>query len=188
MTSPSSSNTIRRSGLLSLNLLPAWFNRYRLPGVILLILLAANLFIFVFWVAPGYRDRASSEASLQSARARIGRFHQYQKTQEAVIDIEKSFLTQQELALLVDRLPAIARRHQLDIPGVSYQNEKQKQGEIRKISLNFKVSGRYSDIRKFIHEVERLEHFLYIQDMLITSSTKDAERLELQMDMGAILH
>ena len=188
MTSPSSSNTIRKSGLLSLNLLPAWFNRYRLPSVVLLILLVANLLIFFVFVAPVYRDRAIGEASLQSARARIGRFHQYQKTQEAVIDIEKTFLNQQELALLVDRLPAMARRHQLDIPGVNYQNEKQKQGEIRKISLNFKVSGRYSDIRKFIHEVERLEQFLYIQDMLITSSTKAADRLELQVDMGVILH
>jgi Tfp pilus assembly protein PilO len=159
-----------------------------LPIVVLVVLLAINLFIFVIFVVPGYRDRETSGALLQSVRAKIGRFHQYQKTQEAVIDLEKTYLNQQELALLVDRLPAIARRHQLNLPGVSYQNEKQKQGEIRKIFLNFKVSGRYSDVRRFIYEVERLEQFLYIQDMVINSSTKDSDRLELQMDMAAVLH
>jgi len=187
LTSPLSSNIVYRGRLFSLDRLAIRSRRYRSQGAVLLCLLAVNFLFLVVFVTPVYRDMMAGEASLQATRAKMGQLIQYQKAQEAVADLEKTLLTQQELALLADRLPAMARRHQLAIPGVSYQTERQKEGEVRKISFSFKVSGRYSDIRRFIHEVEGLQKFLYIQDMAITSSDKDSDRLELQVGMVAIL-
>ncbi len=165
----------------------AWSQRYRLQGTVLFSLLAINLLLFLIWVTPAYRHKVSSEASLHTARSKLSQLLQYQKAQEAVVDLEKTFLTQQELALLTDRLPAMARRHQLMLPGVSYQAERQKEGNVRRIALNFKVTGRYGDIREFIHELEGLELFLYINDLAISSTGKEPDRLELQIALVAVL-
>ena len=173
--------------MFSLDRLVTRSRRYRLQGAILLSLLAVNLLFWVIFITPVYRQKMASEVSFQAARTKMSQLLQYQKAQEAVVGLDKTLLTQQELALLTDRLPAMARRHQLTLPGVNYRNEKQKEGEVQKISLSFKVSGRYSDIRRFIHEVEGLEQLLYIRDMVITSSDKGPDRLELEMEMVAIL-
>ncbi len=165
----------------------AWSQRYRLQGTVLFSLLAINLLLFLIWVTPAYRHKVSSEASLHTARSKLSQLLQYQKAQEAVVDLEKTFLTQQELALLTDRLPSMARRHQLMLPGVSYQAERQKEGNVRRIALNFKVTGRYGDIREFIHELEGLELFLYINDLAISSTGKEPDRLELQIALVAVL-
>ncbi len=165
----------------------AWSQRYRLQGTVLFSLLAINLLLFLILVTPAYRHKVSSEASLHTARSKLSQLLQYQKAQEAVVDLEKTFLTQQELALLTDRLPAMARRHQLMLPGVSYQTERQKEGNVRRIALNFKVTGRYGDIREFIHELEGLELFLYINDLAISSTGKEPDRLELQIALVAVL-
>ena len=146
-----------------------------------------NLLFFLIFVNPAYRHKMSGEAALQLARSRVSHLLQYKKAQEDFNTLEKMFLSQQELARLTDLLPAMARRHQLSLPGVSYQTPKQKEGELRKIELNFKLSGQYADIRKFIHEVEGLKLFLYIEDMVIARSEKEPNRLELDAKMVAAL-
>ena len=173
--------------MFGLDKLIAWSQRYRLQGAVLFLLIAINLLLFLVLVTPVYRHKVSSEALLQDTRSKLSQLLQYQKAQEAISGLEKTFLTQQELAQLTDRLPAVARRHQLMLPGVNYQTEKQKESNVRKIALNFKVTGRYADIREFIHEVEGLDLFLYIKDLAITGASKEPNRLELQMQLVAIL-
>ena len=187
MSSLLSSNIVRPGRALSFDKLTQWSHRYRLEGAVFLSLLLVILLFSLIFVSPAYRHKMSSEAALQSARSRVSHLLQYKKAQEDLNALEKTFLSQQELARLADLLPAMARRHQLALPGVSYQTEKQKESELRKIDLNFKVSGQYTNIRKFIHEVERLEPFLYIQDMAIASSSKEFGRLELEVKMVAAL-
>ncbi|MGH7275103.1 MAG: type 4a pilus biogenesis protein PilO [Nitrospiria bacterium] len=182
-----SSNIVRPGRALSLDKLTQWSQRYRLEGAVFLSLLLVNLLFFLIFVNPAYRHKMSTEAALQSARSRVSHLLQYKKTQEDLNALEKTFLSQQALAKLADLLPAMARRRQLALPGVSYQTEKQKESDLRKIDLNFKVRGRYTDIRKFIHEVEGLEPFIYIKDMAIASSAKESSRLELEVKMVAAL-
>jgi Tfp pilus assembly protein PilO len=173
--------------VFGLDRLIAWSQRYRLQGTVLFSLLAINLLLFLVLVTPAYRHKIASEASLHTARSKLGQLLQYQKAQEAVIDLEKTFLTQQELALLTDRLPAMARRHQLTLPGVTYQTEKQKESNVRRIALNFKVTGRYGNIREFIHELEDFELFLYINNLAIASTSREPNRLDIQMEVVAVL-
>lgn len=129
----------------------------------------------------------SSQASLQSVRARVSQLLQYKKAQEDLNALRKGFLNQQELARLANRLPEMARRYNLALPGVSYETEKGKESDLRKIDLAFKLSGRYADIRRFIHEVEALDLFLYIQDMAIASSDKEPSRPEIELKMVATM-
>jgi len=167
--------------------LMAWSQRYRLQGIVLSSLLAINLLLFLILVTPAYRHKVSNEASLHASRLKLSQLLQYQKAQEAIVDLEKTFLAQQELAHLTDRLPAMARRHQLELPGVSYQAEKQKESSIKKIVLNFKVTGQYRDIREFIHELEGLELFLYINDLAMTSTSREPDQPEFQVELVAVL-
>lgn len=173
--------------MLGLDRLIAWSQRYRSQVTVLLSLVAINLLLFLILVTPAYRHKVSTEASLHATRSKLSQLLQYQEAQEAVVNLEKTFLTQQELALLTDRLPAMARRHQLVLPGVSYQAEKQKESIVRRIALNFKVTGRYGDIREFIHELEGLEIFLYIDDLVMTSTSKEPGRPDLQIELLVVL-
>jgi len=185
LSSPLSSNIVHLGRALSFDKLTQLFHRHRLEGAVFLSLLLVNLLFSLIFVSPAYRHKISSEAALQSARSRVSHLLQYQKAQEDLNSLEKTFLSQQELARLANLLPAMARRHQLALPGVSYQTEKKKESDLRKIDLNFKVSGRYTDVREFIHEVEGLDLFLYIEEMAIASSAKESGRLELEVKMVA---
>jgi Tfp pilus assembly protein PilO len=173
--------------VFGLDRLIAWSLRYRLHGTVLFSLVAVNLLIFLILVAPAYRYTVTSEASLQAARSKLSQLLQYQKAQEAVVDLEKTFLTQQELALLTERLPSMARRNQLMLPGVNYQSEKQREGDLRRIALNFTVTGRYGDIRRFIDELEGLELFLYINNLVIAGTSRTPGLPDLQVGLVAVL-
>ncbi len=105
---------------------------------------------------------------------------------DALSGIEAAFLNQESLARLADRLPAMAKRYRLALPGVSYRPEKQTAEGIRTIALEFKLEGHYRNVRRFIHAVEGMEQFLFIDDMEFTSAGRDSNRLDLRVRMIAV--
>lgn len=185
--SPSNSNIVRKNRALNLDLMARWASRFRVWVAILLVLLLANILTSLVIVNPMYRLITAGQESLESTRSKINQLLQYKKAREDLISLDRAFLTQQDLARLADRLPSMAKRHGLLLPAVSYQEDRQKEAGFRKITLNFNLNGQYANIRRFIHEVESLDLFLYIQDMAIGSSAGESGQLNLRVRMVAVL-
>lgn len=161
--------------------------RHRFQVFLFAFLLLVNLFIFLAYLGPTYRQMLSTGLSLSESRSKISQLLQYTKAQEDLAVVRKTLLKQRDLAKLANLLPEMAKRHRLALPEVNYQIEKDKRDYLKRISLYFDLTGSYAKIRKFIHQAENLDLFLYIEDMSIAGSSRNPSDLTMKIRLVVLL-
>ncbi len=187
MSSSLSSDIVPPSRGRRLSGFPGFLSHHRIEGFLVLLLLALNLFFSLVYLGPSYQGLADEEQSLQGSRSRISQLLQYRKAEAGLEEVQTSFIKQQELAQLVKLFPDLAKRYKLSLPEVNYQIERGGREHFKRISLSFNLVGRYDNIRRFIHETERLNLFLYIEDLSIAGSSRNPQNLTMEIRMVAHL-
>ena len=74
------------------------------------------------------------------------------------------------------------------MPTLSYTQEKPQAGGFSKAVLRGSVSGRYEDLRSFIHHMETTEGFLFIEDLNLTSHvSRTGEEVTFQITLSTYI-
>jgi hypothetical protein len=160
--------------------------------------LAANLAAFVFLVRPlasssrGANDRAAraalalaaAERELASAEAAAGE----QKRTKGELDVFYQTVLPGGLSaarqLTYASLPALAREH-----GVEYMRRRfdvlpaSEDRRLSQLTIRMELEGRYEDLRRFIHEIERRPEFVVIDEITL-AELDEAQPLALVITLS----
>ncbi|MDT8440999.1 MAG: type 4a pilus biogenesis protein PilO [Desulfuromonadales bacterium] len=83
---------------------------------------------------------------------------------------------------LVDELVTLSGRAGLEITQINYQPERDRQGELLRYDLAFNVSGRYEQLKKFIHALEQSGRLLVIRSIGLQGSDEGSVNLRLSLE------
>ena len=70
---------------------------------------------------------------------------------------------------------------------ISYQPDKVEIPGMVKVMISFNVKGPYQEIRKLIYTLEQSRYFLIVENLVLTSSAKEGEIIQLQLRIAAYL-
>ena len=74
------------------------------------------------------------------------------------------------------------------MPDLSYALEKPQAGGFTKAALRGSVSGRYEDLRRFIHHLETADGFLFIEDLDVSRhGTKKGEAVTFHITLSTYI-
>ncbi len=87
--------------------------------------------------------------------------------------------------ILYPHLDQLAREVNLSVGGSRFTSEKDDSlGDLRKVSMMMNLTGEYSDIRAFIHELETATEFLVLESVSVTSTADNDRRLNVQAQVA----
>jgi Tfp pilus assembly protein PilO len=81
-----------------------------------------------------------------------------------------------------------AKRDQVTLPALSYKTEKTSVPDATKAVLQGTVTGRYEDLRRFLHNLESAEELLFIEDLnLVRSGNVQDQQLTFNIRISTYL-
>jgi len=126
---------------------------------------AALVGVHLLVVGPAQDRLAQAEAAWMAARQRIAQRLGAKEARKQVTVILNAVPGHRDFAQLPLALSEVARRDRVAMPDLSYALEKTTAAGFTKALLRGSVSGRYEDLRRFIHHLETAEGFLFIEDL-----------------------
>src|SRR5438128_9057676 len=126
---------------------------------------AALVGVGLLLVAPAQDRLAQAEAAWMAARQRIAQRLEAKEARKHLTGILNALPGHRDFAQLPLALSEVARRDRVAMPDLSYALEKTTAAGFTKALLRGSVSGRYEDLRRFIHHLETAECFLFIEDL-----------------------
>ncbi|MFH1288474.1 MAG: type 4a pilus biogenesis protein PilO [bacterium] len=90
---------------------------------------------------------------------------------------------QEAITKLIRELPGMAERNGVKVNGVKYQPFVKDEGYNR-LSFSLPVEGKYSNIRRFIYEIETMRKIIWIERLAIRASYPTREELSIQLTMS----
>ncbi|MEW6089105.1 MAG: type 4a pilus biogenesis protein PilO [bacterium] len=88
----------------------------------------------------------------------------------------------EEITRLIRELPNIAEKTGVKVSGVKYQLIKDE--GYNRLSFSLPVEGSYSEIRRFIYEIETMRKVIWIERLAIKTSYSMREELSIQLTMS----
>lgn len=150
-------------------------------------LAAGALFFHLSILVPLEESLAAKEASWQSERPKIGQLTRLKTAQEDLLQFWQTLPEKTTFPQLISFISESATGHHLFIPAISYQPDKVEIPGLMKVLISFNVKGSYQEIRKLIDELERSRYFLIIENLVLASSAKEGEIIQLQLRIAAYL-
>src|SRR5207244_2538967 len=151
---------------------PIWRRLRRQPyGPLILwmavagVLGAALVGVHLLVVGPAQDRLAQAEAAWMAARQRIAQRLGAKEARKQVTVILNAVPGHRDFAQLPLALSEVARRDRVAMPDLSYSLEKAPAAGFTKAVLRGSVSGRYEDLRRFIHHLETADGFLFVEDL-----------------------
>jgi Tfp pilus assembly protein PilO len=156
------------------------------PHFFLLVLLAGLLlFVHMGMVAPFQRELAAKESTWQSERPKIGQLTTLKTAQEDLVLFRQRLPEEAALPEVVSFVSDSAAAHRLSIPSISYQPENVGGSGLMRVLISFGVRGNYRDIRNLIHRLEQSPYFLVLENLVLASSSREGEAIQLQLRIAA---
>ena len=149
---------------------------------------AALVAVHLLMVAPAQARFAQAEAAWTAARQRVAQRLDAKQARKDLTVILNALPGQRDFAQLPLAISEVARRDRVSIPDLSYALEKPQAGGFTKALLRGSVSGRYEDLRGFIHHLETADGFLFIEDLNVgRHSTKKGEAIAFQITLSTYI-
>ncbi len=149
---------------------------------------AALVAVHLLVVAPAQARFAQAEAAWTAARQRVAQRLDAKQARKDLTVILNALPGQRDFAQLPLAISEVARRDRVSIPDLSYALEKPQAGGFTKALLRGSVSGRYEDLRGFIHHLETADGFLFIEDLNVgRHSTKKGEAIAFQITLSTYI-
>jgi len=149
---------------------------------------AALVVVRLLVLAPAQDRFAQAEAAWMAARQRVAQRLDAKQARKDLTVILNALPGQRDFAQLPLAISEVARRDRVSIPDLSYALEKPQAGGFTKALLRGSVSGRYEDLRRFIHHLETADGFLFIEDLNVSRhSTKKGEDVAFQITLSTYI-
>lgn len=88
---------------------------------------------------------------------------------------------------VLDDIFKVARKNGLQIPKGDYAPTTVKETDISKYTIRFPVEGFYPQIKRFIYDIEALEHLLVVEEIAFSSSKGDGT-IVLRITVSTYFH
>lgn len=149
---------------------------------------AALVVVRLLVVGPAQDRFAQAEAEWMASRQRVAQRLEAKQARKNLTGILNALPGHRDFAQLPLAISEVARRDRVSIPDLSYALEKLQAGGFTKAVLRGSVSGRYEDLRRFIHHLETADGFLFIEDLnLSRRSTKKGEAVAFQISLSTYI-
>jgi len=149
---------------------------------------AALVVVRLLVVAPAQDWFAQAEAEWMASRQRVAQRLEAKQARKNLTVILNALPGHRDFAQLPLAISEVARRDRVSIPDLSYALEKLQAGGFTKALLRGSVSGRYEDLRRFIHHLETADGFLFIEDLNVSRrSTKKGEAVAFQITLSTYI-
>jgi len=120
-----------------------------------------------------------------AARQRIAQRLEAKEARKHLTGILNALPGHRDFAQLPLALSEVARRDRVSMPDLSYALDKPHAGGFAKAVLKGSVSGRYEDLRRFIHHLETADGFLFVEDLDVSQrGTKKGEMVTFQITVS----
>ena len=164
---------------------------------VLLAVLVANTFFYLFVVAQRVKDTASLESERDSFQADLkaaqGRRDDLKKKRDQIRSNEeglRSFYeeilgTRQTKMVEVEReIAEIGKDFGIAPQEMRFSNEEQPQGRVERFVMHLPLVGDYADLRRFIEKVEQSKNFLVIDRIGLSGTKEGGAMLQLTVDVA----
>lgn len=142
-----------------------------LPLMLLVCLLGAVwLVIHLVLVVPAQDRLARLEADWKAARHRLAQHVEAKRIRGDLAQVLAIFPEKRDFAPLALGITDEAKRNRVSLPALTYRVEKPEAGPVAKAIFQGSVTGRYEDLRRFIHHLETAEELLFIEDLNVVGS------------------
>ena len=81
--------------------------------------------------------------------------------------------------VLYPRLDQLARKANLTLGAYRFHLDANPIGDLRKITMTMNLTGDYSSVRRFIHELETAPEFLVLESVAVTAASEGDRRLNV---------
>lgn len=157
-----------------------------------------NLGVYALVVYPLSLKVAASERRVAAARVQLQAAERDEKNTRTALGRAEQASTDL-LHFYRDRLPSsvegarrmsyaklasLADRHGLVVERRSYDREPAYGGRLHKIKMRMDLSGEYSDIRAFLHELEASPEFIVIEDLSLSEGASPGAPLSVAVTMA----
>lgn len=159
--------------------------RFGIPLFLLLFSAGILLFVHTGMVVPLREEIVAKETRWQSERPKIGQLTALKAAQQDLVLFRQRLPQEAALPEVVSFVSESATAHRLSIPAISYQPENVGVPGLMRVLISFSVKGSYRDIRNLISRLERSRYFLILENLVLASSTRGGEAIELQLRIAA---
>jgi len=154
--------------------------RLRSAALIMVVLAAVNIAVYGMAVSPAAARLEERERALRDVKKRHADAVLYQKQKASFAGIKAGIPTQKDMPLLVKDFAQTARGLHLAVSSLNYDIPKREGGGLTMLAFSFPAEGGYSDIKRFIYELETTDRLVGIQDLKLEG---DKGRVKLQMKL-----
>lgn len=155
-----------------------------LTGLLATLLLGIHLGIHRF----AEEKLAHTEAEWATARQRFAHHKEARKARQDLARVFAELPLERDFAPLALGVTEEAKQDRVTLPALSYATEKTPVDNMTKGLLQGSISGRYEDLRKFIHDLETAEELLLIEDLnLVRSSNMQDQNLTFNIKIATYL-
>lgn len=165
----------------------SFITSYGRPLLWVAFLAAGALLFHLAILVPLEASLAAKEASWQSERPKIGQLTRLKTAHEELLQFWQTLPEKTAFPQLISFISESAAEHRLFIPAISYQPDKVEIPGMVKVLISFNVKGSYQEIRKLIDGLERSRYFMVIENLVLASSAKEGEIIQLQLRIAAYL-
>lgn len=150
-----------------------------IPWVAVAGVLAATLAgVHLLLVGPAQDQLARLEAEWVTARRLVLQRQEAKQARKDLAHVLALLPARQEFVRFPLAISEMARRDRVALPTLSYTLEKPEEGLAVKAILQGPVTGRYEDIRRFIHHVEASDRLLFIEDLDVGRSGSSHQKAD----------
>jgi Tfp pilus assembly protein PilO len=136
---------------------------------------AACAAVHVLVLMPAQAGLEQQEAAWRAAREQAAQRLVAREARQNLTTVLNALPTHRDFAQLPFAISKVAKKDGVMVPRLSSSLEKAESALFAKAVLRGAATGRYEDLRRFIHHLERTEGFLFIENLDVghQSSSED---------------
>ena len=151
-------------------------------------LLAILLLVHSLGLAGAQLTRERLENEWGAMRQSLAQHREARKAQKDLSQVWALLPAERDFAPLALGISEEAKRDRVTMPALSYKTEPTVVASTSKGLLQGPMSGRYEDLRRFIHNLETADELLFIEDLELTrSGDVHDERLTFNIKIATYL-
>lgn len=160
-----------------------------IPWLALVLLLAGVLWaVRTIGVEGAEQSLAKLELEWNRARQEFTHHNVAQKARKDLAQVWSVLPVERDFAPLALGITEEAKRDGVILPALSYKTEPTLVANTNKGVLQGTMTGRYEDLRRFLHDLETAEELVYIEDLeLVPSDTQQSQTLTFDIKIATYL-
>jgi Tfp pilus assembly protein PilO len=139
------------------------------------LLAAALAGVHLLLVAPTQDRLVRLDAEWAAARERLATRLEAKQARKDLARVLSVLPTRRDFERLPLTISEGARKDGVELRSLSYALEKPEAGLATKVTFQGPATGRYENLRRFIHHLETSDRLLFIEDLSLGASTEKAD-------------